>query len=416
MNYSQSVEYLNNFSKSGKPVADLSRFTELMRVLGDPQRELDFIHVAGTNGKGSVCEYISAALQSEGCNTGKFTSPYINVIEERIQINNKPISREDFALYISMAREGAEKTGCSHYSQFEILNAAAFLCFKAKNCDFTVLETGIGGLLDSTNIISPRISVITTVDLDHCGILGSTPEEIAGHKAGIIKQGCPVVVSPYQYAEVTEVLKNKARELNAPFIMPDNEDIELISADLSGTVFTYKGERFKTKMCGAHQAVNAAAAIEVLRLLKASEESIKNALQNAAVPARTEQLGGWIVDGAHNPSGAAALAELLKTIRGKKVLLTGMLTSKDWQGSLERLIPLFDYVIAVDFFAENAVKKEEIVKFAQTEGKRAAAVGDLTEALKAGEEQNADLKVVCGSLYLCGEVRRLLAEKHCSAN
>lgn len=411
MNYSQSVEYLSNFSKSGKPVADLSRFTELMRALGDPQNGLDFIHVAGTNGKGSVCEYISAALQAAGFNTGKFTSPYITVIEERIQINNKPISQEDFALYISMAREGAEKTGCPDYSQFEILNAAAFLCFKAKNCDFTVLETGIGGLLDSTNIIAPKISVITTVDLDHLGILGSTREEIARHKAGIIKQGCPVVVSPYQYQEVTEVLRNKARELNAPFIMPADKDIGSVSADLSGTVFTYKGEQFNTKMCGKHQAVNATAAIEVLRLLNISPEYIKKALQTAAVPARTEQLGGWIIDGAHNPSGAAALAELLKSVEGKKVLLTGMLTTKDWQGSLERLIPLFDYVIAVDFFAENAVKKEEIVKFAQDKGKRAIAAGDLTEALKAGEEQGADLKVVCGSLYLCGEVRRLLAEK-----
>lgn len=411
MNYPQSLEYLNNFSKSGKPVTDLSRFSGLMRVLGDPQKSLDFIHVAGTNGKGSVCEYISAALQSAGFNTGKFTSPYITAIEERIQINNKPISQEDFALYISMAREGAEKTGCPHYSQFEILNAAAFLCFKAKNCDLTVLETGIGGLLDSTNIIVPKASVITTVDLDHCGILGSTPEEIAKHKAGIIKQGCPVVVSPYQYDGVTEVLKNKARELKAPFIMPDNEDIGLISADLSGTVFTYKGERYKTKMCGRHQAVNAAAAIEVLSLLNISREYIKKALQTAAVPARTEQLGGWIIDGAHNPSGAAALAELLKSAEGKKVLLTGMLTSKDWQGSLEQLIPLFDYVIGVDFFAENAVKKEEIVQFARDKGKQAITAEDLTEALNAGEKQNSNLKVVCGSLYLCGEVRRQLVNR-----
>lgn len=411
MNYSQSIEYLNNFSKSGKPVTDLSRFSALMQALGDPQKDLAFIHVAGTNGKGSVCEYISQALESAGYNTGKFTSPYINVIEERIQINNKPVSRKDFALYISMAREGAEKTGCPHYSQFEILNAAAFLCYKDKNCDFTVLETGIGGLLDSTNIITPKISVITTVDLDHTAMLGGTREEIARHKAGIIKQGCPVVVSPCQYEDVTCVLENKARELGAPFIMPAKGDLRLISADLTGTVFNYKGERFETKMCGKHQAINASAAIEALRLLNIPSEHIKKALLTAAVPARTEQSGGWIIDGAHNPSGAGALAELLKPVKGKKVLLTGMLTTKDWQGSLEKLIPLFDCIIAVDFFAENAVRKEEIVEFAQSKGKLAVTAQNLEEGFKTGEEQNADYKILCGSLYLCGVARHILAEK-----
>ena len=411
MNYSQAIEYLNKFSKSGTPVTDLSRFSELMRVLGDPQKDLSFVHVAGTNGKGSVCEYVSLALQLSGCTVGKFTSPYINCIEERIQINNRPISQEDFALYISMTREGAEKTGCEVYSQFEILNAAAFLCYKDKKCDITVLETGIGGLLDSTNIISPKISVITTVDLDHTAMLGGTRREIARHKAGIIKQGCPVVVSPCQYEEVAGVLKDRAGELNAPFVMPADRDIELISADLTGTVFNYKGERFKTKMCGKHQAVNAAAAIEALRLLDIPSEHIKKALLTAAVPARTERLGGWIIDGAHNPSGAGALAELLKTVEGTKVLLTGMLTAKDWQGSLEKLIPLFDCVIAVDFFAENAVGKEEIASFARHKGKYALTAEGLEEGLQKAEEQNADYKILCGSLYLCGTARHILSEK-----
>ncbi len=410
MNYSQSVEYLSNFSKSGKPVTDLSRFSGLMRVLGDPQKELNFIHIAGTNGKGSVCEYISVGLQLAGYNVGKFTSPYITRIEERIQINNQPVSEEDFALFISMAKEGAEKTNCTDYSQFEILNAAAFLCYKAKKCDYAVLETGIGGLLDSTNIITPKVSVITTVDSDHCAILGNTPAEIAKHKAGIIKPGCPVVVSPYQYEEVAAVLKKKTEEENSAFIMPKNEDIKLISTDLSGTEFLYRNKAFKTKMAGKHQAINAASAIEVLRLLNISEECIEKALLSAAVPARMEQVGGWIIDGAHNPSGARSAAELIKTQKGKKLLLTGMLVTKDWKSSLKQLVPLFDYVIGVDFFAFNAVKKEEIADFAKAMGKESAVACDLKEGIRLAERQKADLKVVCGSLYLCGEVRRLLAE------
>ena len=197
--------------------------------------------------------------------------------------------------------------------------------------------------------------------------------------------------------------------------MPADRDIELISADLTGTVFNYKGERFKTKMCGKHQAVNGAAAIETLRLLNVPSEHIKKALLTAAVPARTEQLGGWIIDGAHNPSGAGALAELLKTVRGKKVLLTGMLITKDWQGSLEKLVPLFDSVIAVDFFAENAVGKEIIAEFAKGMGKKAMTAESLEEGLQKAEEQNADYRILCGSLYLCGRARHILAEKQASS-
>lgn len=412
MEYSEALNYLNTYTKSGKPIKDLSRFKGLMNALDNVQDNLKYIHIAGTNGKGSVSEYTALALEYSGLKTGKFTSPYINRIEERIQINGEPISESDFAFYIEKTKKAAEKTNCGDYSQFEILNAAAFLYFYEKNCDYVVLETGIGGLLDCSNIITPELSVITTVDLDHCGILGDTVEEIARHKAGIIKPNRPAVLAPFQYEEVKGVIEDKAAETGSELIIPKDKDLQLIGADLSGTRFLYRNKEFETGMCGRHQMINAAAAIEALRKLSIDEEYIKNALKNAAVPARMEKLGGFIIDGAHNVSGAKAAAELIGEQKGKKLLITGMLKSKDYKGALSILIPEFDKVIAVDFFSPDAVPAEEIVKLAEESGRKGEIGKSAREAIEAAARFEGELKVVCGSLYLCGAIRgELIIEK-----
>lgn len=408
MEYSEALNYLNTYTKSGKPIKDLSRFKGLMNELDNVQDNLKYIHIAGTNGKGSVSEYAALALEYSGFKTGKFTSPYINKIEERMQINGAPISEGDFAFYIEKAKNAAEKTCCSDYSQFEILNAAAFLYFYEKGCDYVVLETGIGGLLDCSNIITPVLSVITTVDLDHCGILGETIEKIARHKAGIIKPHRPVVLAPFQYEEVREVIRNKAGETGSELIIPEDRDLRLIGADLSGTRFLYKNKEFETGMCGRHQMINAAAAIEALRKLSIGEKYIVSALKTAAVPARMEKLRGFIIDGAHNVSGAKAAAELIGWQKGKKLLITGMLKSKDYKGALSVLIPEFDKVIAVDFFSPDAVRAEEIVKLAEELGRTGEIGKSAREAIDAAEKFEGELKVVCGSLYLCGAMRKEL--------
>ena len=412
MEYSEALNYLNTYTKSGKPIKDLSRFKGLMNALDNVQDNLKYIHIAGTNGKGSVSEYTALALEYSGLKTGKFTSPYINRIEERIQINGEPISESDFAFYIEKTKKAAEKTNCGDYSQFEILNAAAFLYFYEKNCNYVVLETGIGGLLDCSNIITPELSVITTVDLDHCGILGDTVEEIARHKAGIIKPNRPAVLAPFQHEEVKGVIEDKAAENGSELIIPKDKDLQLIGADLSGTRFLYRNKEFETGMCGRHQMINAAAAIEALRKLSIGEEYIKNALKNAAVPARMEKLGGFIIDGAHNVSGAKAAAELIGEQKGKKLLITGMLKSKDYKGALSILIPEFDKVIAVDFFSPDAVPAEEIVKLAESFGRKGEIGKSAREAIEAAARFEGELKVVCGSLYLCGAIRgELIIEK-----
>ncbi|MBD5115718.1 MAG: bifunctional folylpolyglutamate synthase/dihydrofolate synthase [Ruminococcaceae bacterium] len=412
MEYSEALNYLNTYTKSGKPIKDLSRFKGLMNALDNVQDNLKYIHIAGTNGKGSVSEYTALALEYSGLKTGKFTSPYINRIEERIQINGEPISESDFAFYIEKTKKAAEKTNCGDYSQFEILNAAAFLYFYEKNCNYVVLETGIGGLLDCSNIITPELSVITTVDLDHCGILGDTVEEIARHKAGIIKPNRPAILAPFQHEEVKGVIEDKAAETGSELIIPKDKDLQLIGADLSGTRFLYRNKEFETGMCGRHQMINAAAAIEALRKLSIGEEYIKNALKNAAVPARMEKLRGFIIDGAHNISGAKAAAELIGEQKGKKLLITGMLKSKDYKGALSILIPEFDKVIAVDFFSPDAVSAEDIVKLAESFGRNGEIGKSAREAIEAAARFEGELKVVCGSLYLCGAIRgELIIEK-----
>ncbi len=408
MNYSDALKYLGGFSRSGAPVTDLSRFSNLIKLLGNPHSESEYIHVAGTNGKGSVCEYCAAGLELAGYKTGKFTSPFITRIEERIQVNGEPISEKDFAFYISQVREAAEEAQCSQYSQFEILTAAAFLYFRESKCRYTVLETGIGGLLDCTNIVDPMVSVITAVDLDHCSILGNTAAQIALHKAGIIKKNRPVVVSPFQYEDVIRIISQRARESGSRLILPDNEEIKVLECGLSGTEFLYGGKPFRTHMCGRHQAANGVTAIEALRSIGVGEEHIEKALLKAAVPARMEEVGGWIIDGAHNPSGARAAAELFKGTKRPRLLLTGMLGSKDWKGSLSALIPLFDRVVAVDFFSEGAVPKENIAEFARSSGIPCITADNIHKAFKAAEGDGINFRAVCGSLYLCGEIRRAL--------
>lgn len=409
MDHAQALEYLDSFTKAGKPVTDLSRFRALAKALGDPQKNIKFIHIAGTNGKGSVCEYISQGLINSGFTVGKFTSPYINFVEERIQLDNVPVSEADFAGLMTEVKSAADRTGCKDYSQFELLTAAAFLYYR--DCDFAVIETGIGGTLDCTNIIGPVLSVITTVDLDHCAILGNTPAEIAAHKAGIIKPKRPAFTSPFQYEEVLAVLRERAESAEAELTVPKNEDLQVLGVSLEGTEFCYKNDRFRTKMCGKHQAVNAAAAIEALRFLGVSEDNIRAALETAAVPARMERLAGWMIDGAHNVSGARAAAGLISGQSGKKLLLTGMLKSKDWQGALELLAPLFDDIIAVDFFAPDAVPAEIIAEMAERYGKRCVKAESPEQAVRLAESINADLKLVCGSLYLCGKMRQVLNTK-----
>ena len=221
MNYCEAMKYIDGFSKLGKPVTSLARFERIMDALGNPQNGMNFVHVAGTNGKGSTVRMIAETLTAAGYRTGEYTSPYIRVYNDRIRIDGVNIADEELAEIVTQIKPIIDdlSTDCS---QFEITTAIAFIYFRAKGCSIVVLETGLGGLLDCTNIIeSPRVSVITSISLDHTAILGDTEEKIARHKAGIIKQGCPVVISPSQSREAYAVVYRTAAQFESKLVTPD---------------------------------------------------------------------------------------------------------------------------------------------------------------------------------------------------
>ena len=412
MNYKATIDYINSFTKSGGPITDLSRFKGLMNRLGNPQNSLKFIHIAGTNGKGSLSEYTAAALQSAGYKVGKFTSPFIVKLEERIQINGAYISESSLADFCTRVKGAAAED--VPYSQFEILTAAAFLYFAWEECDYVVLEVGIGGTLDCTNIITPVLSIITAIDYDHCAILGNTLAEIASHKAGIIKENVPCVVSPYQSEEVLGVLRARAAEMHAPLIEPDMSSFYAVSSGFLGSVFGFEGAHWQTKMGGIHQCANAVTAILALRALgdkRVGEKQIRYALETAQLPARLETVSRnpWIIiDGAHNPSGMMAAKRLLSEEKQCGCIVIGMLKTKDYHKALHTIMPLFDSqgAVPVDFFSPDAVPCEELKNELKGYNVNVAAGKDAEDALSKAVKFAKGKPVFCtGSLYLASRLR-----------
>lgn len=414
MTYEQAVEYLDRFSKSGTPVHDLVRFVILMRSLGNPQNNIKTIHIAGTNGKGSVCEYISNAVQAAGKTVGKFTSPYITCIEERIQINGKNISRQAFALLCDKVRNAVIAGGYDGYSQFEILSAVAFLYFNNEKVNYAVIETGIGGALDCTNIINPEISVITSVDYDHTAVLGSTLAEIAWHKAGIIKPSVPCVISPGQPEEVMSVLNAKCREFNSKEIIPDMSRVSILHMDMSDVFFSYVGMNYHSHMSGHHQIKNALCAVEACRALGIDYSSIFTGIEKSRLPARMEAITRdnvrYIIDGSHNPSAARAAASFLGIEHTPVYAVIGMLDTKDWQGALSEMMDCFEDIIFVDGFAPNCVPASQLAEYALSKGVKCEVQTDMYKAVDsaADKARKGGCAMITGSLYLASAVRKQL--------
>lgn len=421
------MDYIESFSKGGRRVSDLSRFTGLMERLGNPQDEMRFIHIAGTNGKGSTARFCGAALTAAGYKVGEFTSPFMVEYSDRIRVGGANIPAEKITEYGNIVRQAVGEN--RDYSQFEITNAIAFLHFKAEKCDVVVLETGLGGLLDATNIIkSPLISIITSISLDHLKILGATVEEIAAHKAGIIKAGCPALLSmdnlfTENSSVVTSLVRRTAKEKSAPLILPRAEDLGALSVSIFGNRFTYHGKEYATKMGGRHQVFNAISAIEAMNCLNGqgfsvSEEALAAGLLSAAVPARGEVVSKnplILLDGAHNPDAAAVLAALVTAeIPTEKVVwAVGMLTEKEVSATVSVLARSFEggKILCVDGFAAGAVPARTLAEEFAAVGVKAEGCCDFKEAVFAAEKLVEDdgVIVICGSLYLAAEVRKIIA-------
>ncbi len=411
MNYKEAREYIASRKILGIHPG-LDRMRELAKRLGDPQDKIKTVHVAGTNGKGSVCAMLSAYIAEKGFSVGAYTSPYVSDFNEQIRLDNQNITDEDFALLITEIKPHCDimDTEGNSPTEYEIMTAAAFLFFFQKKVDYAVTEVGLGGLEDATNIISsPVLSVITSISLDHVSILGSSIEEIAAQKAGIIKKGCPVVLSPYQEDSVIGVIYEKAKACGSEFIMPRFKVSELAISVL-GTEFKFGGRCCRTSLIGAHQAENAAVAVSAVDTLF-PEEREKDIAFECFHPARFEVISKEpliILDGAHNADGAKALRDTLDMMLSEvpAVGIMGMLADKDYHSAVRLLAPLFEKIFTVTPDNPRALSAEKL----------AVCIADRTEAESCGSVREAINKaaalgkplIIFGSLYLAQEARKIL--------
>ena len=416
MNYSEALEYIHSVLWLGSRPG-LSRTQELLKLLGNPEKGLRFVHVAGTNGKGSTCSMLNSVLCASGYKVGLYTSPYIVRFNERMCVNGSPITDEELAELTSVIKPFADGME-DKPTEFEMITALAFLYFKRHNCDIVVLEVGMGGALDSTNVIeSPIVSVITGVALDHTSVLGNTVAEIAAQKAGIIKKGKPVVYGGRDETAF-DVISEKAKENGSALVRTKLDRINVKSMDVTGTVFDYcRLCDVKLSLCGAYQPENAATVIETVKLLNengfaVTEEALRKGLENAKWRARFELLANEppvIFDGSHNIQGVAAARDSTKSFFGdeKVILLMGVLADKDYREMVGILSETVEQVFAVTPDSPRALDSEKLADVFSESGIPAKSFINIcegvTEAYKKAIEKNKPL-VMLGSLYMYGEV------------
>ncbi len=424
-----AISKIHEFEKFGS-ILGLERMTSLMHELGDPQDDLRCIHVAGTNGKGSVCKYIYEVLQAQGYRTGLYTSPYLEVFNERIELDHEFISDEDLEIYTDRVLEKVKvltDRGEDSPTEFEVITAVAFLYFKEKAADFVVLEVGLGGIGDSTNVIKdPLVSVITSISFDHTDRLGNTIAEIAGNKAGIMKKGCPCVTSA-RAEEALHVFRFHSRELGAELYETADIEAEIVNESLSGTTFDVTlGARYlglQISMIGEHQVENAICALKAIEVLQDDCEieigidAIYEGLRRAKQIGRFEIMQEdplVIIDGAHNPDGARTLGETYeKLLSDKRILmLTGILKDKDTEHVIAEFRKIASDFVATEPDNPRKLTAPEFKALLEGTGAEAEAVPDINEALERAlikaREENFDGVICAGSLYLIGRLRTLL--------
>ena len=415
MTYEEALAYLENYTWS-KTRLGLGRTRELTAKLGDPQKKLRFVHVAGSNGKGSTCAMTASILQAAGYKTGLYTSPYIQTFCERIQINGENIPEHRLAEVTEKLRDAAE-TMEDHPSWFEMVTAVAFQYYLEENCDIVVLEVGMGGEFDSTNVIdAPEVAVLTNIGLEHTEYLGDTIEEIAHTKSGIIKPGCRVV-SYDNVPEVKAIISEVAKENGAPLVFADPSEIKLISRDLDGQVFEWEGRTYRLPLHGEHQLKNASVVMEIVRELREqgwdiSDEAVRKGLAEVKWPARFQILSRdplFILDGGHNPQCAEAMTESLDALLpGQKVdFLLGILADKDYTQMIDILGPYAASFHCIAPENERALGVEALADTIRARGFETYAYDDLDKAITAvldSASANGRPAVCFGSLYLAGEV------------
>ena len=387
----------------------LDRVSQLLESLSFTQKA-KYIHIAGTSGKGSAAVMLSEILQSAGYKTGLYTSPYVIDFRERIQINGEMIPKNTFAGLISRIVE----EDIPELTEFETVTAAALAYFEESDCDWVVLETGLGGRLDATNVINcPEVSVIMPISLDHTDILGDTLEQIAAEKCGIIKPGGVTVSAAGQPPKALAVIKDTAFSQNNRLIIPDLDAVTGKRLSISRTEFSYKKLKVILPLCGEHQLVNALAVCEAAKALGLPDKAVTAGLKNVRFPARVELLREnppVILDGAHNPEKTAALIRAISPFLGQKaVFLFGTLADKDYRSELRLIAPFCEELITVTPPGERALPAAELARCARELGLQACRARSYKEALTLARErasaQNAPV-IIFGSLYLAAAIRK----------
>ena len=417
MSYPDSVRYLyalGNELKAGAKFG-LERMQVLLREIGHPEQGQRFLHVAGTNGKGSTCAMIASTLRASGLRTGLFISPHLIEPTERIQINREHISAEDFAAVFNVVHAAAERLMetnriDAHPSYFETVTAMALVHLHGK-CDISVIEVGLGGRLDATNVITPVLSVITAIDFDHEAFLGNTLELIAFEKAGILKPGVPVVVSP-QLPEADAVITERAGELGCSITHTELSELSSVVPDRAGSRFIFDGVEYRCPLPGRHQLSNSLTAIKACLQLGIEPSAIQEGIAQTRWPGRLEFVSrrpDFILDGAHNPAGAKALATYIREFSsGRPVwIVYGAMRDKAIEEVTGQLFPLADHLILTAPNFDRALRPEAI---AAAENHPSCEIAPTsTEAIHMATHAPENATVFfTGSLYLVGEVRAQL--------
>lgn len=417
MNYQESWKYIEDSQKYGS-VLGLDNMRELMGRLGNPQDKLKIIHVAGTNGKGSVIAYLYTVLREAGYRVGRYISPALYSYRERMEVSGEAVSREDFAICLSRTAQAISQMteeGLPHPTPFEIETAVAFLFFEMKKCELVLLEVGMGGSLDATNIIkTPVLSVLASISIDHIGFLGNTLGEIAKTKAGIIKKGCPMITI-HQKAEAENAIKDVCGICGVPFREADGNQALVIEESPEGQSFRYEGEEYRISLGGVYQKENAVLAIETLKMLSeigfpTIEEQRKEGLFRTRWNGRFTVLSReplFIVDGAHNPAAAEKMASSIRHyFDGKKIyFIIGMFRDKDYREVLSKTCPYAEKIFTIEA-PDNprALPAEELALAAREFHRDVQAMKSVEEAVEtayslAGEE---DVILAFGSLSFIG--------------
>ena len=416
MTYNEALAYISTVSARGaKP--GLQRIRTLMEGLGNVQNSLRFVHLAGTNGKGSTSCMLSGILRAAGYKTGLFVSPFVIRFNERIQINGQHIPDEKLAEIVERISKVAD-TMDEPLTEFELITAAGFVWFAEEQCDIVVLETGLGGRLDATNIIETNeCAVITNIGLDHTDYLGNTPAEIAYEKACILKGNRPVVAYESQ-PDALSVIKDYAASHGNPLRVTDFAAIQPVFADLKGQRFQYKNKEYTIRLLGAHQQRNAALVLETVEQLRElgwniTDECVVRGMAEAQWPARFELLCEEpivFVDGAHNLQGVESLQKAVEDyLGGRRVIcLTGVLADKDWQEMMALLRSVAAEFITITPDSPRALTNEALAEYLRGTGAIAHAAESvpmgMDMALERARETDSVI-VACGSLYMASEVR-----------